>query len=613
MTSKSIRSKSKSKTKSKSKSASVKSTKKSGETTASSVLFPLAFFGSLFAGGVYMATREYPVYPKTEIVPRETPVDPNAKDVDLRAIVKKSKQIANTEEKNVMEKYIKYPKEITETLGYVKGDMFKKNITTEYNTGIIKQKIEDNKYDAKKGFVFYGPSGTGKTYLAQNICNEYNMIMFDINSDIIMGHPGTEVIMFRSIFTAAEKIVKNGGKCLIFFDELDGILHSKLKSTTGGGEARKQELTNEFQKLSGSIRENVFVIGTTNLKEYEIDEPIKMRLISISINELTKAQKLDRYNNVLKELLVDDTKVNEFETYLSSISVIKNNLTDVHEPAIFNHFKNEFEGILEICTQSGTTNYGRLFEKMEENKVIDVKFYTNYIKDNFITKLTDLESYYTKFYDHQFKYYISRLNPNETDIYKKLNNACENISSVLYNLKFYPLKGILDIHKLIVELQLIINIAKISKQNKAELNNFLNYTDGVVNQLNNSYNQLDNYIVYKIDLLSDSKNSPYYRAKLLSEISNLYANKIVSNLKSINNTDRITGSELLEYYVVSKNINMRSLKFSLEEIILNRGKPEIMTKIITGNLYGKRKNKTIRSKKKKLKRKSLKRRSLKRD
>lgn len=347
---KSIRSKTKSKS-IRSKTKSIKSTSKSKKISASSILFPLAFFGSLFAGGVYLATKKPHVNEKINF---KIPV-PNTVDVLKNDI--KGLKIKGDHEKIVYDKYIVTPRNIrikNNTLTNYEKDkegIKEANILKDEDINNI-DKIVKNQNMINKGFIFYGPTGTGKTYLTKLICLEYDMILINVPGSIISGHPGENQLVLAAVFSVAKKIAEKGIKCMILFDEIDGIL--PMKSGGGSGtQTRSEGLTNAFLRYTSEedIHTNIVIVGTTN--HFNNIEPASIgRFSSVEIAEFTIPKKIDKLKTAIN-------KFTGLEGKLEKILVDVNVIDKINEELRGRYFIINFDMYKDL----GKFKYDDFFEK----------------------------------------------------------------------------------------------------------------------------------------------------------------------------------------------------------------------------------------------------------
>lgn len=112
--------------------------------------------------------------------------------------------------------------------------------------------------------LFYGASGTGKTYLTKAMCNYmgYTMLYVDIATSLSQG---TVAMNISNIFKLGNAL----GNCILFFDEADSIAWNRDSGNADSGTVRRA--TNSlFQHLDQMNPENVFVSATNMLHRLDL-------------------------------------------------------------------------------------------------------------------------------------------------------------------------------------------------------------------------------------------------------------------------------------------------------------------------------------------------------
>ena len=110
-----------------------------------------------------------------------------------------------------------------------------------------------------RGIIFYGPPGSGKTYLARAIANEVHAGFYYINGPDVVGtlYGETEANL-RKIFAEAA----HHAPSIILIDELDAIAPHREKS---GAQSDVRMVTQLLSLLDGLMKvDGLVVIGTTN-------------------------------------------------------------------------------------------------------------------------------------------------------------------------------------------------------------------------------------------------------------------------------------------------------------------------------------------------------------
>lgn len=106
--------------------------------------------------------------------------------------------------------------------------------------------------------LFYGDSGTGKTYLGKALSNYmmYRMLYVDISQSLSNGDVADNL---HTIFEYAN----TKQECLIFLDECDSIAWNRDAKSAEGGLIRRA--TNSLFQLMDQMKPNVVIICATNL------------------------------------------------------------------------------------------------------------------------------------------------------------------------------------------------------------------------------------------------------------------------------------------------------------------------------------------------------------
>jgi len=124
------------------------------------------------------------------------------------------------------------------------------------------ERFENVGMDAPKGVLFYGPSGTGKTYLAKIVANQVEDASFysirgpELSAELV----GATERKLRGLFENAQE----NPPAIIFFDEIDSMAPRRDKTMDAG-----RRTVGQLLSLMDGIedRGRVVVIGTTNLIE----------------------------------------------------------------------------------------------------------------------------------------------------------------------------------------------------------------------------------------------------------------------------------------------------------------------------------------------------------
>lgn len=129
---------------------------------------------------------------------------------------------------------------------------------------VIKHRELARKFSIQSpNMLFFGPPGTGKTYLSKRLGEETGMPVCYIKpSDLgsIWIH-GSQNLIKELFEKAEEKAKKNKVGCLILIDEFDAFV---CKRDGSDNEHMANEVAEWLTQLNDCVSKNIFVIGTTN-------------------------------------------------------------------------------------------------------------------------------------------------------------------------------------------------------------------------------------------------------------------------------------------------------------------------------------------------------------
>jgi len=122
-----------------------------------------------------------------------------------------------------------------------------------------------------KGILLYGPSGTGKSYLAKAVATEANATFFAVSSaDLVSKWLGESERLVRSLF----ELALENKPSVIFIDEVDSLCSAR---GDGENEATKRIKTEFLIRMGGMVEtQGILVLAATNLP-WSLDVAIRRR------------------------------------------------------------------------------------------------------------------------------------------------------------------------------------------------------------------------------------------------------------------------------------------------------------------------------------------------
>jgi len=147
-----------------------------------------------------------------------------------------------------------------------------------------------------KGVLLSGPPGTGKTLLARAIAGEAGVPFFSLSgSDFVEMFVGVGASRVRGLFEAAKKV--EGGKCVIFIDEIDAVGKARNNSGTGGNDERDQTLNSLLVQMDGFEKNSgILIVAATNrvdMLDQALTRPGRFdRQIDVTLPDLLGREKI---------------------------------------------------------------------------------------------------------------------------------------------------------------------------------------------------------------------------------------------------------------------------------------------------------------------------------
>lgn len=246
-------------------------------------------------------------------------------------------------------------------------------ILSEENSNKIQSFIREINYTDKlmeyglmpmNTLLFYGASGTGKTYLSKALANHlgYTMLYIDIAKALSNEDVSKNI---SDIF----KLANHLGKCIIFFDEVDSIAVNRDSSSHESGVIRRATNT-IFQYLDQMRVDNIFIAATNMLHRLD---PAFERRFRMKVEFRRPERDLDEsihhfMNN--KFLYIDDVNENVRE-------IVKKRAKQYVKLSYF-----EIQGIVERAMKNAILNdsievrSSDIYQMLADNMNFKIKFDT---------------------------------------------------------------------------------------------------------------------------------------------------------------------------------------------------------------------------------------------
>ncbi len=214
----------------------------------------------------------------------------------------------NSYEKQIYETLVK-GEDISDRLDTIGGlddikDDLKSNVLLPLKHPVVFFSKESSILRPSRGLLFYGPPGTGKTMLARAIAAEANVPFLSLSLSVLENkYYGESNKLIQAIFSLGRKIQP----CIIFFDEIDGLMKQRSEFDQSSVYGFKTELLSQIDGMDSKENDSIFVIGTTNNITI-LDPAIKRRLPKVY--EMKLPNESDRFKilqlKTKQEKLSDD-------------------------------------------------------------------------------------------------------------------------------------------------------------------------------------------------------------------------------------------------------------------------------------------------------------------
>ena len=133
-----------------------------------------------------------------------------------------------------------------------------------------------------KGILLCGPPGVGKTMIARAIAAEANVPFISLTLSVLENkYFGETSKLLAGAFSLARRIQP----CILFFDEIDGLIRNRSDSDQSCVYSLKTELLTHMDGLTSKKNDAVFFTGCTNILD-SLDPAIRRRLSKVYKLEL---------------------------------------------------------------------------------------------------------------------------------------------------------------------------------------------------------------------------------------------------------------------------------------------------------------------------------------
>lgn len=180
-------------------------------------------------------------------------------------------------------------------------DELKSKLTTAISGGSTYPDHQADKSEAGSlTYLLAGPPGTGKTYFAKALANQFGMILLSVTPAQVKGmYQGESEKKIRAVFEAARRrsIAEPDKGVLLFLDELDGIVQRRKADTDAIAKGMLTEFLPQMDAIRSDPDSKVVVIGNTN-QPMDLDGAAVRRFLPIIVDvevDLDAVQKMFKF------------------------------------------------------------------------------------------------------------------------------------------------------------------------------------------------------------------------------------------------------------------------------------------------------------------------------
>jgi cell division protease FtsH len=142
-------------------------------------------------------------------------------------------------------------------------DRAKKRLVDVVNWLKSPEKLANFGVKVPSGFLFAGPPGTGKTFLAKALAGESGLPFFSVSSsELSDSHAGGTTQNIKKLFATARKYAPS----IIFIDEIDAIAGKRSSSSQGADRDRNLTVNALLTEMDGFTPQSdpIFILAATN-------------------------------------------------------------------------------------------------------------------------------------------------------------------------------------------------------------------------------------------------------------------------------------------------------------------------------------------------------------
>lgn len=129
-----------------------------------------------------------------------------------------------------------------------------RQLVTEYivfplGSALVRKRLPEH----VRSFLFYGPTGTGKTQVVRAIAHETKSIVFDISPQNIEGQYQSSKQETEKMIAMVFVVAKEFMPSVVYIDEAEKVWPAKKKKKKGQKKAKKNDAANKFKIIKKAI------------------------------------------------------------------------------------------------------------------------------------------------------------------------------------------------------------------------------------------------------------------------------------------------------------------------------------------------------------------------